>query len=104
MSVERKKCTSGKIHRTVYQERVDRRKEQLDQAVLYCKDNDCRGWKALKTGLFPLVKSPYTVNRYLDGELSTLTVNEYCSLITAEEEDLLVTYLLNRNRAYQPLS
>lgn len=103
--MERLKCSSSIIRRSIYQDQINGRRAQLLKAIDFCKENNCRGWKALATGHYPLVKSPYTINRYLDN--TTLNVEhskEYCSILSAEEEALLVKYLINKARAYQPFN
>ena len=48
---------------------TDAKNRQIDKAVIYCIDNNVRGYKALKTGLFPLLKDRETINRRLDGKI-----------------------------------
>ena len=46
-------------------QKVKSRKEREDQllkAVQYCNDNSCKGYSALATGLFPLIKDLHTIN------------------------------------------
>ena len=50
------------IHETINAKDV-----QMSDAVQYCQDNNCRGYAALQTGRFPLIKDPRTVNKRLDG-------------------------------------
>ena len=84
---ERSKCTSNLVRRTVYSEKVSSKKEQLEKAIQYCRENDCKGYQALSTGLFPLVKSPLTINMYLTQKnKSPSEAREYCSVLTVEEE------------------
>ena len=35
---------------------ITNRESQLQEAVAWCKENGCRGYLALKSGLFPLIK------------------------------------------------
>ena len=82
-----------------------RKKEQLEKAIQYCRENDCKGYQALSTGLFPLVKSPLTINMYLTQKnKSPSEAREYCSVLTVEEESVLVKFLVSKNRAYQPMN
>ena len=98
----RSRCSKNRTSRILYQEALDLKTKQMADAVQHCKDNNCRGWAALKTGLFPLIKCPLSVNKNLDGLIQG-TGREYCSLLTDEEERVLVTHMLNKARAYQPL-
>ena len=53
------------------------REKQLLNAVLYCQQNNCRGYTAVKSGLFPLIKDCRTINKRLDGG-SIGDEKEYC--------------------------
>ena len=53
----------------------------------------------MRTGLFPLIKDPKTINRRLDGEVKNEREKEYCSVLTVEEEDQLVGHIKNKNRS-----
>ena len=100
-----KKCTSNLVRRTVYQEKITDRKIQLVKAIEYCRVNNRRGYKALNTGNFPLIKSARHLNRILDGECPMpFHSKEYCSILTVEEEALLVKHIVNKARAYQPFN
>ena len=41
---------------------TDAKNRQIGEAVKYCIDNNVRGYKALKTGLLPLIKDTETIN------------------------------------------
>ena len=49
----RSRCSKNHTSRILYQEALDLKTKQMADA-----DNNCRGWAALKTGLFPLIKCP----------------------------------------------
>lgn len=101
----RSKCTKNLLHRAVYQDKIDTRRNQLIEALEFCKANNCRGYKALSTGMFPLVKSPITINKILDGKSQHPSRSrEYCSVLTLEEEAVLVSFIVNKARAYQPVN
>ena len=51
--------------------KISSREEQLRQAVNWCMENRCRGYSAIKSGLFPLVKNRRTVDKRLDGKITT---------------------------------
>ena len=61
----------------------------------WCKENNCRGNLALKTGVFPLVKDRQTINRRLDGKVQTGSERAYCNILTADEELPVVNYAKN---------
>ena len=75
--------------------------EQLEMAVQYCKQHSCKGYAALATGNYPLIKDPRTINRRLEDSKDQITTGEekdYCRVLTKEEESTFVAYLLNKNR------
>ena len=77
---EREKCSANLAHRAVYQEKMTDKKNQPIGELEYCEQNSYRGNKALKTGLFPSVKSLLTVNRIIDGTSNhPLHAKEYCN-------------------------
>ena len=103
MSEKRKKCTNNLTQRAIYQAKVKERKEELLKAVEYCLENDCRGTKAISSGLFPGLKCRKTIDNILNGKSKDPHhAKEYCSVLTFEEECLLVKFLVNKARAYQP--
>ena len=102
---ERAKCTKSLVHRTVYQEKIETRRAQLIAAVELCKEQRCRGYKALQTGRFPLIKSRHTIDNILDGKSKhPIHSKEYCSVLTTEEEATITSYVVNKARAYQPVN
>ena len=82
---------------------LDQKMDQVAAAVEYCKVNNCRGKKALSTGLFPMIKDHKTITRRLDGEVISGHEKDHVSILLPEEEEVLVTYALNKSRAMQPL-
>lgn len=93
-------------HLSVAHEKIEARQskvrtEELKSAVKYCKDNNCRGYAAIATGLFPLVKDPKTINSRLDvpqNEIIFSQGNAHLRVLTFDEENKLVKYLKNKNR------
>ena len=53
----------------VTRDNIEKRNQQLIMAVNWCKENSKRGWAALKTGQFPLIKDQHTINPRLDGHV-----------------------------------
>ena len=97
-----KRSANSLAQRKINQQRVTAKKEQISAAVQFCKDNSCRGFKALSSGRYPLVKSPNTINNQLDGVTPPPRHSkDYCSVITIDEEDTLVQTIVSKNRANQ---
>ena len=93
---------SSLAHKKIHQKSVAAKKEEILAAVQFCKDNNCRGYKALSTGDFPLIKSHNTINNHLDGKVPPPNqCEDYCKVISFEEEELLVETMINKNRACQ---
>ena len=74
------------------------KKIQLEEATQWCRDNDKRGWAAVSSGLFPLVKDGRAINRRLDDVVKTGKERQYCSILTHDEEMQLVSFVKNKNR------
>ena len=45
------------------QEIQKKRQDEISAAVKYCVENNCKGCKAITSGLFPTIKDPRTINR-----------------------------------------
>ena len=78
--------------------------QELNEAVIWCKDNKLRGYSAIKSGLFPLIKNRRTIDKRLDGKIITGHEKNYCSILLPDEETTLVQYVINRNRCYQGIN
>ena len=91
-------------HDAIRQKVTSRRAIDVEEAVAWCKENGCRGQKALASGLFPTISCPKTINRRLDGKVVTGEEKRYCSLLTSEEENSLVRYIKNRTRCLQGMN
>ena len=95
-------------HRSKADDRILQRKKedlhnQLQEAVDYCLQNDCKGYKALKSGLFPLIRDAQTINRRLlkKGDFKRIEIGEerkHLRIITVNEEKKLVAHIKNSNR------
>ena len=73
-------------HDAIRQKSTSKRAIEMEEAVAWCKENECRGQKALASGLFPTIGCPKTINRRLDGKVVTGEEKRYCSMLTLEEE------------------
>ena len=72
--------------------------EQLDATVAWCIQNGSRGYAALKTGKFPLIKDHETINNCLDRKIVTGEMRSYCTILTSNEEKSIVHFVKNKNR------
>ena len=84
------------------QVRMDERQRQLDVAVKYCEEKQCKGFAALSAGVCPDIKDPRTINRRLNGSVTSGKEKDYCKVLTNTEEELLVQYMKNKDRGLQP--
>ena len=95
---------SSKANEKVLRVKYDAKLKQIEEAVQYCRDNNCRGKKALSTGRFPLIKDHKTITRRLDGSIVHGTEKLHVSILLPNEEECLVNYARNKARAMQPLT
>ena len=75
---------STKADAVVARKRTNAKAEQLKAAVAWCAENGARGYAALKTGQFPLIKDRETINKRLDGNIVTGEERAYCTILTSE--------------------
>lgn len=85
-------------HDALIRQNIKAKEQQLKNAVQFCVANNCRGYAALKTLKFPLIKDARTVNKRLDGLITTGHEKYYQSILTEEEEASLVRHIKNKNR------
>ena len=97
-----RKVSKTKFDHKVKQKRIEGREKQLRAAVRYFRENNCKGSAAISAGICPDIKDPRTIKKYLNGELAIGNEKEYCSVLTNDEEDLLVKYIKDKSRALQP--
>ena len=69
--------SSSKSNCSILKKQQRTREKQLKDAVKYCIDNGVKGYKAISSGMFPLIKDPRTINKRLDG-YNTGSEKEYC--------------------------
>ena len=89
---------TSKSRCSVLRDVIDLKSKQIEEAVEWCRINNKRGWAAINTGKFPLVKDLRTINKRLDGVVETGKEKEYCTIFTTEEEESIVCYIKNKNR------
>ena len=73
--------------------------QHLLEAVRWCEEQSCRGYRAVNEGGFQL--DPRTINRVLDGKGEIGRNKEHLAILTKEEEDSVVRYAKNKNRHLQ---
>lgn len=95
---------NNKAEATVVRRHTVSKEIQLQEAVDWCRANNARGYKALQTGLFPLIKDRETINRRLDGTIVNGSEKQYCSILTVKEEESIVTFVKNKNRSLQGIN
>ena len=78
--------------------------EQLKEAVAWCVENGKRGYAALQTGQFPLIKDHETINKRLDGKIVTDEERAYCTILTSEEENSIAQIVKNKISCMQAVN
>ena len=73
------------------------------EAAQWCKENNCRGYQAVSKGIVQGI-DPRLINAVLDEKVEPGKSREYCSILTSDEETVLVRYLKNRVRCLQGLN
>nr|XP_047144367.1 uncharacterized protein LOC124817938 [Hydra vulgaris] len=74
---------------------------QIEESIKFCLDHNVQGYKALKTGLYPLVKDKEIINRRLDRKIKNGQECHYCTIFMLEEEESVVNHVKNRNRSLE---
>ena len=77
---------------------------EMERAVQYCRDNNCKGYKAIADLSLEYIKDARTINQHLEGNVITGDEKRNQRILTVKEEKSLVKYLVNRNRACQGLT
>ena len=98
--ITRTSRANEKVLRTQY----NAKQRQIEEAVKYCKENNCKGKKALSSGLFPLIKDHKTITRRLEGSVVHGNEKIHLSILLPHEEECLVNHAKNRARAMQPIT
>ena len=61
---------------------------QFQEAVDYCLQNDCKEYKALISGLFPLIRHVKTIKRRLELEINKrIKERKYLQIITVNGKE-----------------
>ena len=91
-------------HDAIRRRSTSRKSYEMQEAVEWYQNNGCRGWATLKSGLFPSIKCPKSINRCLDGIVVAGEEKRYCSILTSDEEESLVRYIKNRSLCLQGMN
>ena len=90
-----------KRHNSLHQEKenrkkMDAKKKEIEEAVAYCRENNCKGYKAISDLNLQYCKDPRTINAHLEKDFQA---GKNRMILTDQEEKSLVRYLVNKNRA-----
>ena len=78
---------NNNVEATVCRSAIMKRESQPQEAVAWCREHNCCGYLALKSGLFPLIKHGRTIDDRLDNKV-----------ITGQERSIVVScYQKKRN-------
>ena len=81
---------------------IDEKEKQIQATVNWCKENGKKGYAALQTGNFPLIKDRGTIDRRLIKNINCK--KEHSRILAPEEEQLVVEFIKNKNRCHQGIS
>jgi len=73
-------CPNNKAEATVARKNITEKEKQLDAAVEWCNQNNVKGYTAIKSCKFPLIKNRRTIDKRLDGEIVTGQEKNYCTV------------------------
>ena len=95
-----------KRHNSQHQEKenrkkMDAKKKEIEEAVAYCRENNCKGYKAISDLNLQYCKDPRTINAHLERDYEA---GKKRQMLTEQEEKSLVRFLINKNRACQGLN
>ena len=80
---------------------MDVKKKEIEEAVAYCRENNCKGYKVISDLNLQHCKDPRTINAHLENDFQA---GKNRMILTDQEERSLVRYLVNKNRACQGLN
>ena len=83
---------------------MNAKKTEIEHAVKYCRQFNCKGYRAIKELGLKYIKDARTINNHLQGKVITGDEKKDQRMLTEKEEQSLVKYLINRNRACQELT
>ena len=86
---------SSKAEAIVKRKNIDEKEKQIQAAVNWCKENGKKGYAALQTGNFPLIKDRGTIDRTLIKNVNSK--KEHLRILAPEEEQSVVEFIKNKN-------
>ena len=93
---------NSKAEAIVKRKNIDEKEKQIQATVNWCKENGKKGYAALQTGNFPLIKDRGTIDRRLIKNINCK--KEHSRILAPEEEQLVVEFIKNKNRCHQGIS
>ena len=102
-SVKKRRTTHQDSHAkfTVREKFLQTRHTEIAEAVKFCKENNCKGKKALSTGRFTHIGDYRAINSALEKGQSSFFAGTKNTILTLKEEQSLVSHMRNKNRAGQ---
>ena len=94
---------NSKAEGSVKRKSIEKKEIQIESAVSWCREHGKRGYAALATGKFPLIKNRGTIDRRLDGKCKN-NKKEHLRVLTLDEERSIVEFVENKNRCHQGIS
>ena len=91
-------------HEKVDAKKMNAKKTEIEHAVKYCRQFNCKGYRAIKELGLKYIKDARTINNHLQGKVITGDEKKDQRILTEKEEQSLVKYLINRNRPCQGLT
>ena len=56
-------CANNQAEARVARKKISSQESQLNEAVIWCKQNKARGYSAIKSGFFPFIKNRRTTDK-----------------------------------------
>ena len=79
---------NSKAEAIVKRKNINEKEKQIQAAVNWCKENGKKGYAALQTGNFPLIKDRGTIDRMLIKNVNSK--KKHLRILAPEEERLVV--------------
>ena len=86
---------NSKAEAIIQRKHLNNQEAQFEEAVQWCKTNGKKGYSALKTRMFPLIKDCGTIDRRLKGKKLN-GKKEHIRILTVEEEKSIVEFAKNK--------
>jgi hypothetical protein len=84
------KTSKNARHMSLHHEKMSAKKMkvkqlEIEKAVKYCRDNNCKGYKAITDLGLQYVKDARTINQHLQGNVITGDEKKYQKILTDKE-------------------